>query len=606
MTDKKKKEKTKSVPDEKTIPLEENLENETQYNSYLDDPIYDGFLVAYQKGEWEKCAKDMALLLKRYPLENELRHLQHDLQMRTRMDAHELVEHKLDKTATRKRFIKRLGIGALAVVVIGAILFVSAGWLQDQRQKAEEIARQLNQDISLSSKFTDASSLLQAERYIEALDLFEEIESIDPEFPNLADALVEARHLSEIEGTYQNALELIDQGEGLEALGILQAIALDQPYFKDVDQLINQLQKDYLLDGFLSEAEIEYEEENWIAAIENFESAFAIDPDLDVPGVEDKLFDSYIRGAELILTSPDLSLEDLETAEKYFRNSLSLRPQNREALERRADVNESISGLLAAGYVRAAQSFLIENSDSIAAMENASEYFGRALSLNPEAAEVQLQYKLARSYLAAARDFSNGLWSESINDLEYIYTQDRTYANGTAEQMLYEAYGARGNNNIAVGNFEAALDDFEQAVAIAQEDPDVILRLFEARINVAYALGRIGQHRDAVALYQDALDDSGVRDKAFENDPDLWDAIQQAEAAAARRDYRSAFVWYSDSLRGSSEVYFIYHHTVEEGDYLALLARQYNSTIQAIIEANNLTYPYFLFIDQILLIPSLR
>ena len=172
MTDKKKKEKTKSVPDEKTIPLEENLENETQYNSYLDDPIYDGFLVAYQEGEWEKCAKDMALLLKRYPLENELRHLQHDLQMRTRMDAHELVEHKIDKTATRKRFIKRLGIGALAVVVIGAILFVSAGWLQDQRQKAEEIARQLNQDISLSSKFTDASSLLQAERYNEALDLF--------------------------------------------------------------------------------------------------------------------------------------------------------------------------------------------------------------------------------------------------------------------------------------------------------------------------------------------------------------------------------------------------------------------------------------------------
>ena len=107
-------------------------------------------------------------------------------------------------------------------------------------------------------------------------------------------------------------------------------------------------------------------------------------------------------------------------------------------------------------------------------------------------------------------------------------------------------------------------------------------------------------------LYQAAIDESNFIEQLADENEELASALLEGERAAARRDYRSAFVWYSDALRGNTEVYSLERYTVEDGDYLAQLARRFNSTVQAIIEANNLPYPYYIIPGQILLIPTIK
>ncbi|MEK6256187.1 MAG: LysM peptidoglycan-binding domain-containing protein [Chloroflexota bacterium] len=598
--------KKKLKPAEDAVPSlkgEGTIGQESEISSYLEDGLYDGFIASFQRGEWKESEAKLEKLIEKYPLENELRYLHHDLTIRSGIDENEHDDDIQDLKDRTKKIITWTSASVAGIVVIAMIYGLSASWLKEKREVAEATVQQIALEISLNTKYQDSRAFIQGDKFNEALSLLRSIEESDPNFPGLEDALAQAESLVATNDRYEEAMDLKLAGEGISALEIFREIVVESPFFKDIEAQIRELERDYELGEMLAQGEAAFNDERWIDAINYFEGALAIDADINI---KDMLFDSYIHGAESILISEDLSLEDLELAETYFRNSLSLKPQNREALDRRANVNDSIAGLLSTGYIQAAQNFLVDHADSLNALDQATVYFGKALSINPDGAEIRLQYNLARRFLSAESKFRNGAWSDAIDDLEFVFASDSDYANGTAEQMLYEAYGARGNSYLVVGDFGAALDDFQQAALIAGEDPDSALRLFEAQINVAYALGRLGKHRDAVGLYEAALVESGFKSQLTEEDAELSAALLEGERAAIRRDYRSAYVWYSDALRGNTSVFSLVRHTVGEDEYLSQIARQYNSTVQAIIEANNLVYPYYLLPGQILLIPSIK
>ena len=48
---------------------------------------------------------------------------------------------------------------------------------------------------------------------------------------------------------------------------------------------------------------------------------------------------------------------------------------------------------------------------------------------------------MARRYLTAELAFRNGRLSSAVLDLEFVVSSDRSYAEETAEQILYEAKG---------------------------------------------------------------------------------------------------------------------------------------------------------------------
>ena len=189
--------------------------------------------------------------------------------------------------------------------------------------------------------------------------------------------------------------------------------------------------------------------------------------------------------------------------------------------------------------------------------------------------------------------------------MQQVYDKDPDYALGTARQTLYEAFVARARNNIVIGDYNDALDDAQNAALIAQESPDSLLRLYESQLLVAEAQGLLGNYRDAILIYQAALEFSDVGNRALTEKPSLAESIDYANSLNSKADYKAAFVAYRDALRLSGEVYLTVTHKVEEGDYLTKLARQYNTTVQAILDANDLTNRNKIDLGTELIIPTL-
>ena len=204
-----------------------------------------------------------------------------------------------------------------------------------------------------------------------------------------------------------------------------------------------------------------------------------------------------------------------------------------------------------------------------------------------------------------------------------INSKDPDYATGTALQTLYEAYVARGDNRMKNSEYEFALEDFQRAVILAEEDPQAVLRLYEAQLKAADAQGAQDNYESAVLLYRSAVELSKLRLRASREDPAQAALLAEAQNYAnlgnysvAYERYRSAlgivpgnycisFDAYKESTQRSILNQTIKTHVVQEGEYLTLLANRYQSTVCAIALASEISDPNVIVLGQELRIPVL-
>ena len=181
--------------------------------------------------------------------------------------------------------------------------------------------------------------------------------------------------------------------------------------------------------------------------------------------------------------------------------------------------SEIVEDRLFTSYVNAARKVLVRQADSLEALKVAESYFRKALVLRPQYPEIKTERELARFYLDAQENFIKGRWTDVIAGLEVINSKDPDYATGTALQTLYEAYVARGDNRMKNSEYEFALEDFQRAVILAEEDPQAVLRLYEAQLKAADAQGAQDNYESAVLLYRSAVELSKLRLRASREDP---------------------------------------------------------------------------------------
>jgi tetratricopeptide (TPR) repeat protein len=256
-------------------------------------------------------------------------------------------------------------------------------------------------------------------------------------------------------------------------------------------------------------------------------------------------------------------------------------------------------------YVNAARETLIDQPDSLKALEIAESYFRKALTLRPQNSEIKSERELARLYLTAQDDFSNGRWSEVIDSLEAVYTIDPEYALGTTRQTLYDAYVARGESKVADGEYDIALNDFHRSIVLAEQDPDAVLRLYEAQIRTAEVLGIIGNYEVAVAHYRVATEISGLKRRSARDNPSLTALIQDAEYYTNQGNFGMAFERYRQAVGFADTTQTTVIHVVKEGEYLTMLASRYGSTVRAIALANGITNANLIYVGQELVVPVL-
>ena len=535
--------------------------------SYLNHPTFNSAMKHFQEGDWNASLKEVDWLLKQFPLERDLKHLRKDINIRATMDSEERSD---DAIYNRQRMLKlsiRAGAIFAVVILIGLTFSSFSDVIQEKLQFARTAIEQEVQSIELASKFRDAQALLQADRPDEAYVLLQEILERGGDFPGMQDALTNATSSSTLKTKYEEAARFLEIQDLTAARALLDEIYLESPNYRDVPVLISNLEGMSAFTELYQQSTMYFEAEQWEQALTGFETLRSMDPGFQGEQVLDQLFQSYVNAARTVLVDREDSLEALRTAENYFRKALALRPQN---------------------------------------------------------PEIKSERELARLYIDAQADYLSGQWSEVISSLEVVHSKETDYAAGAALQTLYEAYVARGDNRLAAGEYEHALSDFQRAVILAEQDPEAVLRLYEAQLKVAEAQGAQNNYEAAVLLYRSAVELSRLKDRAKQSDLTQLALLEEAEYFATSGNfsvsyerYRSAlgivpgnyclsFEPYQEALHSNTYIQSMQKHVVETGEYLTLIANRYYSTVCAIVLANEISDPNTIFLGQELLIPVLQ
>ena len=575
-------------------------------NAYLNAPLFTEAMGQFQAGKFQDGMTQLGEVEKQYPLETELRSLRQEMQLRARMDEYEIEEDKKHKLSILLKIGLRL---ALLVLVVGLAYWTASTYSSYLQQAWESTQQQYElslQEAELLISYRNAQQYLQAGQTAEALELLQEISTINPNYPGLAEAMTQVETLMDIEAQYAEATRLLEEGDTAGALAILHSIDTRSPNYRDVALQIEAIQGQVELESVLAQADQAYDEGRWQDAVAGYETLRYLDITYQQEHVEELLYHSYILAAQIVLAEPVPTLQALQIAEDYFSNALSLRPQDRDTLIARATVRATIEDRLVTSYVEQAQAALVSSADSLQAQQDAEYYFGLALELHPDDPEILVQFQLAELYLGAIDAFNRGAWTATIDALEFVVAQDGMYANGTAWQTLYEAHIFRGYTNLAAGNYEGALEDFQRAAALAQQVPEAISVYFEAQIMIAETQGLLGNYYEAVLIYQAALLVANLREAIITSEGTLAQTLENAEYYANLGNYQASFQQYRELMRGRTAAYDNTNVvTVKSGDYWTMLAHQYNTTVSAILAANGLTSTSRLTPDMQLIIPTL-
>ena len=577
-----------------------------EMDSYTKSPLFKEAMEHFRVGKWDEGFAKLVEVEKKYPMETEIRSIRQEMEVRSRITVYELEENK-------QRKLQQLGKNSLrifAIVVIIAVAFFAistySGWIQGQIARAQSDFNQNLQQAELAIEFRNAQQLIIAGKSDEALVVYEDIKSKNPNFPGLTEAITQAQTLQEIEDLYVQAMNLLQSGDSTQALVILQEISQKLPNYRDVSLQVKNLQTQTEMTSVMQQADLAFTEERYEEALSGYESLRLMDPTFQTSHVEDYLFQSYVRAAQALLAAPVASLETLKKIDDYFSKALALRPLDREALAARTQVRLVIEDSMIGDYVSQAQAVLASDPDSMEAQQTAEQYLGMALSVRPNDPYVLIQFQLAQDFVQAVSDFASSKWEAVIEQLENVISQQAGYANGTALQTLYDAYIARGSDYIAAGEYSLALEDFQRSAVLAQQLTEAEQLSFEAQTMIAEAQGLLNHYQEAVLIYQDALNTIGLRDRIVVLQNSLTSTLEYAEYLTNAGNYQNAFYAYRNLVRNRVSAYDqTTVITVKSGDYLTMLAHRYNTTASAILSANQMNNQPRLTPNTQLIIPTL-
>ncbi len=555
--------------------------------THWEDPTYWQALELLQRGEWQKGLEDLKDLADKYPLNQELRSLRAEITLRSRVDADE----QADIVAARQRRLKTWGIRMASVIVVLILALVAystyATLIQQQVQSARANIEQELHAMQLTADMRNAQDMLQAGRANDARLLLQNIAAKVPNYPGLDQAMQQADIMAGLEDQYNQAMQQIQANDPAGALATLEKISAKEPYYRDVSIQITDLKREIFLSDMLAQADQAYNSKDWDKAVSGYETIHALDPLYQTQEIEDRLYQGYINAAKAALADPEATLDALQTAEDYYSKALALRPQNQEVQQLRAQARSTAEQRLVNSYIDAARTAIAQNADSLQAMATAENYFSKAQELRPDDASIQLERKMAQLFIKAQDDYTKSLWGDVISGLEFVIGEDPEYAGGTARFTLYEAYLARGDNSMASAQYDSALNDYQRAAVLAKQvSSKAPLQLYEAQIKVGDVQGVLGNYEAAVTTYREAIELIGLPTLLQKDEPGVYAQLQQAERYVGWNNYRYAYRTYRDITSRALPRTAIVTHSIQSGEYLTQLAKRYNTTVEAILLAN--------------------
>lgn len=570
------------------------------------DPDYLYLLELYQQAKFKDCQETLERLESRYPNHPTLLKFKQELEMKLSVKSMSATIAAGEKRLKRKATIKLGLFAVIATLVILIAFFLSSILFIGDLDippivdlAAEEQASQLNQ------YYLQAQQLLQVGQPQPAAEIIEKIREIDPDFPSLVDLGARTEDLLELEAQYQAGLDLLAENNYDQALEVFQGIEAQQPGLWDVSKQITAVETAKQIAQYLQEGNAAFEAGNWSQVISTYETVLRLDPNVDNPLMKEQLLNAYLNQIITMLEKADTSLEEIQQAEGYYRKAMALIPQNRAYITERGNLQEVSRDLLFVKFTQIAKDNLEDKNQTAASINLAVNYLRKASELKPENTAVQQDLQKAEAYRTGFSQFVNLNWIGAITSFEQIITTDPTFADGNAAILLFESYTAIARRYFATSVFPDALSYLEKAEFLVWGDDQNLANLFQTQVFIGDTLGKMGDYENAVSYYQYALNAIQALAKV-QNFPAISTRLVAAETAAANEDYESAFRAFQDVLKSIDAVYTIQEIEVNGGVCLALFANANMSTLDLVLEANELPRNMIIARGRVLQVPTIE
>ena len=401
-------------------------------------------------------------------------------------------------------------------------------------------------------------------------------------------ALAQHRELVTLEGVIQRGQEALAQGDLEAAEAAFQEVLRKDPQNPIAREVLENIRLQRWLEEQYTQAVALIAAERWAEALEHLRQIEQRSP--GYRDVADRI--AYAQRMQRATAT-------FERAEALFRSGAwdqaaqQLEQLRRIAPEFKRDV---VTARLFAAYMHQAETFLGQLPESlrdeIVVMESALEWLNRARELRPSDAEVQRRYRLAANYLRALRAYRRESWELAILYLNNVYPEAPNYRDGRAAMRLQAAFVQAGMHYLDLGRTIQAVERLRQAIAIGmQGDGRPVPEAAQTLLARADELARRGRVDEALVRYGWVLAAMGFEDHVAQlaaRAEARFEPWRQDVACVAPGDA----VTCSDLRRGRDlgaiqrTAPSVRTYVVRPGDSLIQIAKQFDTTIRALMEAN--------------------
>lgn len=387
----------------------ETSDTNTQLARYVPDfrtdERYQQLLYFIQRGAWQDAIPLLRALRTQYPHARELEIIMQDAMLRVQLESNWQSRVKGRRFNLPVSLLTRL-IPILLIVCLSAAAIFWYG--QNQA---------INASISsFQEMLMQAQNALQIGEYSEAAALFQKLLAENPQDEQLLRGFDEAQRQATLQQEYEAGVNAMLNREIDEAIELFQLIETRAPGYRDVPQLLSELEDSSRIERIFQAGELAYRTESWPRAIENYES----------------------------LRSLDSTYEE-----------------------------ETVSTNLLNAYLYAGQEIVAQRTEAETELEQAQEYFRKVLRLEQDQAEARTEDELLSNYIEGHNALTQGNTLQGVNQLRPIYEERPSYLGGYMEEQLRDGYMQLGDEARRSGAYREALTYYTLAASINIDGQDV-------------------------------------------------------------------------------------------------------------------------------------
>lgn len=569
------------------------------YTDLQSDPDYQLMLKEYQQANWDECTHLLSVLTEKFPKNAKLEEFRKDFEFQYSIHKN-AKKNALSKT--RKNFLLASKKTLLTIlIIIGVIVIGWGGYMLMARNAVLNQTEYRTNQIQLLSAQIDA--LLVAGQPDKAFELIDKIKVIDPQSPLVSDYTNKADNLRMYESMYEDAMAKINAGMDVEALTILQSIEKGNPGFRDVEQQISSTKTRIEISQAFADATKAYDESRWADAIAGFERIQTLDANAINDNIKEMLLNSYLRRIIQMLESDSTTMGDIDQAEIYYRRAISMIPQSRIFQSERENLQKISSSLLEMKYTQTAYALIEDPNQTQVTVNQAVNYLKKASNLNPNNSVLQTQIDKINLYQIGFSDYLEMNWPAAIDNLQKLVNLDDGFANGYAKQLLYESHMGRGASYYSVGLYLDARLEYEAAENLVW-DQNNLMTLFMTEIELGKTLGKIKDYKDSASYFKYTFETVNYATRASAQ-PAFVSSITEAILYFNNNQFQESYEAFLSVLPDIGYLFTEKEINAQIGTCLALVAAQNNSSVQAVVDRNNLSRQTLITSDQQLTIPMM-